>query len=938
MPSAEVSGDVIAVETRWTDKDLVKLIPGSRWDPDLKLWTLPLTWAACVQLRGVFRDNLTVGPELEAWSWREYRGRVETATTLRATTTRVDIPGLPARLYDFQTGGVAFMVAASAPALPEPGGALLADDMGLGKTPQTLLTLQHLGDDALPALVFCPNSVKTGWERQARLWQVDVNVYVVAGGAAQRRRIIEDARADPRALVVLNIESARLFSRLAPYGSVRLARCRECDRKHGDEKITASRCEVHPKELNEFGFRTVILDEAHRIKDPQSKQTRAVWAVAHDPSVRYRWALTGTPVAEHVGDLWSIMHFMAPREFPTKTKFIDRYCTPPDAPVWMADGTFKAIGDVIEGDTVIGFEKDPILGKGRHPKLRPTKVLGVHRNTSEILKVTLASGKTVMCTPNHRWLTGWYRPRQDSTRFMQFSEVAIGRKLRPVLAVPPPLDPSLEREAAWLGGVYDGEGSGLYISQSQVANPDVCAEIERILKKLNFEYRVDPAGFKLLGGRSAYAKFLHYCRPVKRHMTSAGQRYDHMQRMFYGSMGSPQHRWDEVVSIESLGEGPVISLTTETETYVVYGYASHNSLQSWNAYGGLDIVGINPEHRDEFYRILDSRFRRTPKALVLTQLPRVVRPTRWVDMVPKQARAYAELSTRLATRLETGEVLVSPNNLVNSTRLLQLASSYAEVEWVRNPLHVTHKCRCYAAGLDEHAEDCLLHWKIIVTLAEPSPKLDAMEEAFDELGGKPLVVAAMSRQLIDLAAARFKRRGVPHGLITGPVSEYERQNVLRRFRGNEINVVLMTVAAGGTGVDGLQHADTMFCLQRPWSMIENLQVDGRVDRIGSEKHSSVTIVDFVTRGTIEETDLYPRLVAKYERLEEINRDRARLTEAGIEPARLFELNRVESLIHDSNLAAPLTPAEHTSPDWADLTELARRYGIADEPNARKATP
>lgn len=687
MPSAEISGDVIAVETRWTDKDLVKLIPGSRWDPDLKLWTLPLTWAACVQLRGVFRDNLTVGPELEAWSWREYRGRVETATTLRATTTRVDIPGLPARLYDFQTGGVAFMVAASAPALPEPGGALLADDMGLGKTPQTLLTLQHLGDDALPALVFCPNSVKTGWERQAHLWQVDVNVYVVAGGAAQRRRIIEDARADPRALVVLNIESARLFSRLAPYGSVRLARCRECDRKHGDEKITASRCEVHPKELNGFGFRTVILDEAHRIKDPQSKQTRAVWAVAHDPSVRYRWPLTGTPVAEHVGDLWSIMHFMAPREFPSKTKFIDRY-----------------------------------------------------------------------------------------------------------------------------------------------------------------------------------------------------------------------------------------------------------ALQSWNAYGGLDIVGINPEHRDEFYRILDSRFRRTPKALVLTQLPRVVRPTRWVDMVPKQARAYAELSARLATRLETGEVLVSPNNLVNSTRLLQLASSYAEVEWVRNPLHVTHKCRCYAAGLDEHAEDCLLHWKIIVTLAEPSPKLDAMEEAFDELGGKPLVVAAMSRQLIDLAAARFKRRGVPHGLITGPVSEYERQNVLRRFQGNEINVVLMTVAAGGTGVDGLQHADTMFCLQRPWSMIENLQVDGRVDRIGSEKHSSVTIVDFVTRGTIEETDLYPRLVAKYERLEEINRDRARLTEAGIEPARLFELDRVESLIHDSNLAAPLTSAERTSPDWADLTELARRYGIADEPNARKATP
>lgn len=654
MPHAEVDGDVIAVETKWTEKELIKLIPGSRWDPDGKRWTLPLSWASCLQLRGVFTD-LTVGPELTSWSWREFVERVQPATDLRSMIERVDDRDMLAGLYDFQTAGTEFMVAASVtPSDSErTGGALLADAMGLGKSFQGLAALKLLetrGEIALPALVICPNSVKTGWEKQVARWKIDVNVYVVAGGAAARRKIIAAAREDPRALVVTNIESVRLFSRLAPYGSVKLARCRECDKKHGDEKLTTPRCEVHRKELNGFGFRTVILDEAHRIKDPSSKQTRAVWAVGHDPSVLRRWAMTGTPIAEHIGDLWSIMHFIAPHEWPTRTKAVDRY-----------------------------------------------------------------------------------------------------------------------------------------------------------------------------------------------------------------------------------------------------------SLQSWNAFGGLDIVGVNPATRDELYRILDARFRRTPKELVLDQLPPVVRSVRWVEMVPKQAKAYAELADKLITRLDDGQVMISPNNLVNATRLLQLSSSYADVEWVDQPVKKPgQKCHCG----EFHAPDCAYRMKLLVKLAEPSPKLDAMDEAFDELGGKPVVVAAMSRQLIELAAQRFAKRRVPYGLITGAVAEYDRQETLRRFAQNRVNVVLMTIAAGGTGVDGLQHADTAFFLQRSWSMIENVQADARVDRIGSEIHDSVQIVDFVTRDTIEETTQYPRLAAKFERLEEINRDRARLLRAGIEPARLYELDRVQSTIVGSNLGVP----------------------------------
>lgn len=652
MPRAELRhGDppVIVVETRYTEKEQVKVLPGSRWDTTDKVWYLPLSWAACVQLRGVFGAGLQVGPDLARWSVEEVSRRVAPALELRSMLAVPDDQPKTSFLndnvepYDFQYCGKDFLGVA--------GSALLGDDMGVGKTLQALAAL---GPEGLPALVVTPNSVKTAWERSTTKWHQVAVPYVVAGSAAQRRTILEAAKQDPFALVIINIEAVRMFSRLAPFGSMALARCRECDPRHGNEQLTASRCEVHRKELNGFGFKTVILDEAHKIKEPRSKQTRAVWAVGHDPSVTTRWAMTGTPISNHVGDLWSVMHFVEPSEYTTKSKYVDRY-----------------------------------------------------------------------------------------------------------------------------------------------------------------------------------------------------------------------------------------------------------AMQSWNAFGGLDIVGINPIHREEFFKILDPRYRRTPKALVLDQLPKKVRSTRWVDMVPKQRKAYNEMETRLLTVVD-GQVLSAADNLVKTTRLMQLASSYADVEWTEVPeVQPNQRCTCARAELLVHEKLCPKRWKIVVTLTEPSPKLDALEDIIEERGGKPLVVAAQSAQLINLAANRLKKSGVRYGRIVGEVSDYERQQVLDRFGRDQLQVVLMTIDAGGTGVDGLQHSDTMVVIQRSWKMVANVQLEARVERIGSEKHDSIHIIDIVTRGTVEEIKLFPRMQEKFRRLEQIQRDTARFLAAGLEPPEMFTLQREEAQIMASDIGAEL---------------------------------
>jgi SNF2 family DNA or RNA helicase len=195
------------------------------------------------------------------------------------------------------------------------------DEQGLGKTTQAIHAVRALyeaGEDPFPIFIVCPNSVKPTWKREFEEWWPGITVQIVKGGAAQRRKQFET----PAHVYVVNWEAVRLHSRLAPYGSISLKRCKECGGE--DERVTPGRCEVHQRELNQMTFGTVICDEIHRSKSPSAKQTRAVWSVAD--KAKFRFALTGTPIANAPDDLWSIMRFLSPTEFPSRSRYVQRWC------------------------------------------------------------------------------------------------------------------------------------------------------------------------------------------------------------------------------------------------------------------------------------------------------------------------------------------------------------------------------------------------------------------------------------------------------------------------------------------------------------------------------------------------------------------------------------------------------------------------------------
>lgn len=89
MPVADICDGRIAVKTQFHERHLVQQVPGARYDKGAGHWTVPLSWASCVILRGLFEQRLEIGSTLAEWSWRIYRARIEPSLVLR---TAMELP------------------------------------------------------------------------------------------------------------------------------------------------------------------------------------------------------------------------------------------------------------------------------------------------------------------------------------------------------------------------------------------------------------------------------------------------------------------------------------------------------------------------------------------------------------------------------------------------------------------------------------------------------------------------------------------------------------------------------------------------------------------------------------------------------------------------------------------------------------------------------
>jgi SNF2 family DNA or RNA helicase len=173
-------------------------------------------------------------------------------------------------------------------------GACLADDMGLGKTVQALALLEKhwhetAEEDRKPVLLVCPMSVVGNWQREAERFSPDLPILVHHGGTRKKGSHFADS-VQGKAIV------------LCSYGLI-----------HRDRDS-----------LFQVDWAGVILDEAQNIKNPHTQHAKVARLLKAD----YKLALTGTPVENNVGDLWSIMEFLNPGLLGNQAQFKQRFLVP----------------------------------------------------------------------------------------------------------------------------------------------------------------------------------------------------------------------------------------------------------------------------------------------------------------------------------------------------------------------------------------------------------------------------------------------------------------------------------------------------------------------------------------------------------------------------------------------------------------------------------
>ncbi|KAG1963214.1 chromodomain-helicase-DNA-binding protein 6 isoform X1 [Pimephales promelas] len=177
---------------------------------------------------------------------------------------------------------------------------ILADEMGLGKTIQSITFLFEIFFMGLrgPFLIIAPLSTITNWEREFRTW-TEMNVIVYHGSQISRQMILqyETYYRDEQG----NIMTGQFkFHGVITTFEMIMADC---------------------PELKKINWRCVVIDEAHRLKNRNCKLLEGLKLM----NLEHKVLLTGTPLQNSVEELFSLLNFLEPSQFPSETTFLEEF-------------------------------------------------------------------------------------------------------------------------------------------------------------------------------------------------------------------------------------------------------------------------------------------------------------------------------------------------------------------------------------------------------------------------------------------------------------------------------------------------------------------------------------------------------------------------------------------------------------------------------------
>ncbi len=930
-------GGRIHVLAEWRFKDVIKSIPGAKWDADHSLWKLPVSWSSCLSLRTSFDSvGLVVGPRLSAWAAAEKNGRVAWTTYLRELT---DYAGDP-KLLGWQRSGLEFIARGK--------GTLIADDPGAGKaqplsepvlTPQGFRPMGEIGvGDAVIGADGCPTRVwgvfrqgvrpvfrvsfndgtfvfadkdhlwrvqskrdsKTGhWQTLSTRDILDRGVMFTDkhGFASSKWRVplcgpveFEKAAARPLDPYVLG---ALLGDGHLGNKSIRLASAdqeivdRVSDALTGIATLSASG--AYSYNVNRLSGRTNPVLDAVRGLGLAGKRS-------HEKFVPPGYLHAG--VADRLDLLRGLMDTdgNASRDNHQSFCSVSRQLSEDVAFLVRSLGGrahVKERGSIPAGGNYMPWNVHIRMPDGMNPfglvrKAELVRPKPHYRVARFISSIEYSHDEETQClaveADDHLYVTRDFTVTHNTAtairglaRARQLHDAGhpAGEPVFPVLVVcPNSMKKTWAREfGMWWPGLRVTVVKGSAVQRRKLLEEPAHVYV------LNFEQvkthsRLAPYGSVALRRCTEHGGEDPRVKPASCHVHEK-----ELNAIDFGAVVVDEaHRIKSGKAVQTravkaaAGDAPLrVALTGTpiandvTDLWSILNFLAPGEFASktrWidryvetmmNAFGGFVVIGIKAPMQAEFNAVLATRMRRMQEDVVLRHLPPLIYQHRECEMSARQAKAYNEIRDKMYAELEDGSQLSVDSPMVKATRLLQFASAYAEVEVVET--------------VDEHGFPKV---KQIVTLSEPSAKLDAFMDDLEDFGDEAVAVMAVSRQLIELLSARLEKRGIAHGLVTGKISEDDRNRHMEDFQAGRTKFILFTTAAGGTGIT-LTAARYLCRLQVPFSLVDFKQSLRRVRRIGSERHENIIVIDYVTEDTLD-GHVFDALQNKEQSFEEVVRD------------------------------------------------------------------
>lgn len=336
------------------------------------------------------------------------KGLAELLQQMRAPAAMESPPGLRATLRPYQQEGLSWLLFMQRLGI----GACLADDMGLGKTVQVIALLLALKQQPAgsSSLIVAPASLLGNWRAEFEKFAPSLRLFTAHASGCSREELAALANHPEAAL------------------------------RGVDAVITTYQFITSTKSLQQHPWNLLVLDEAQAIKNPGTAQTKAV----KRQQARMRIALTGTPVENRPGDLWSLFDFLNPGLLGNAAAFAETLKNLAAAPGTGFAPLRKLVGPYIlrrmkTDRRIIADLPDKTEVKARCPLTR--KQATIYTRLVEELKKLLADEtieplkragqvlgflmkfKQVCNHPSHWSGDGQYKP-EDSGKFMRLTDIS----------------------------------------------------------------------------------------------------------------------------------------------------------------------------------------------------------------------------------------------------------------------------------------------------------------------------------------------------------------------------------------------------------------------------------------------------------------------------------------------------------------------------------